>query len=177
MREIISKAMSSGLDFTRRGVLKTFLNKVNVDEELYDKLYVTIKNMAFEKDFKSISNSDILIFLPQCLRDSEKCEAELTDVGYKCNHCGSCSISKIIKKAEENNYKGVYIVPGGSMVRRVMKKEKPEAVLGVACYYELAEAIDFATAHSIPPMGVPLLKDGCKDTVVDEDYLISVLEK
>lgn len=177
MREVISKAMSSGLDFTRRGALKSFLNKLDIDEGLYDKVYVTIKNMAYEEDFKNTPNKDIIIFLPQCLRNSEECKAEIGDFGYECKRCGSCSISEIIDVAEEKNYSDVFIVPGGSMVRRIAKKYRPRAVVGVACHYELVEAIEFCTIHDIPPQGVPLLVDGCKDTKVDKEKLLEILDK
>ena len=175
MREIISKAMSSGLDFTRRGALKSFLNKMDVEEELYDKVYITIKNIAHKNELEGIKKERILIFLPQCLMSSADCEAELTDSGSKCLHCGSCSISEVVKTAEELGYGGVYIVPGGSLVRKIIKDEKPEAVIGVACHYELVEAIEYCTIHSIHVHGIPLLRDGCKDTKMDKEELIKLL--
>ncbi len=177
MKEVISKAMSSGLDFTRRGALKSFLNKMDIDEDLYDKVYIAIKNRSFYKEFEEAPKKSIIIFLPQCLRNSEKCEAELTDEGYQCDHCGECSISTIIKTSEGLGYGGVYIVPGGSLVRNIMKNKKPRAVLGVACNYELVEGIEHATIHDIPTQSIPLIKDGCKDTEVDEKEVLELLDK
>ncbi|MFW6142165.1 MAG: DUF116 domain-containing protein [Candidatus Saliniplasma sp.] len=177
MKEVISKAMSSGLDFTRRGALKSFLNKIEIDEDLYDQVYITIKNKAYKKVFDETPKRDIIIFLPQCLRNTEKCEAELTDEGYKCNHCGACSISNIIKNSEELGYGGVFVVPGGSLVRNIIKNKRPGAVVGVACNYELVEGIEHATIHNVPTQGIPLLRDGCKDTEVDEEEVLDLLDK
>ncbi|MFO7791508.1 MAG: DUF116 domain-containing protein [Candidatus Saliniplasma sp.] len=177
MKEVISKAMSSGLDFTRRGALKSFLNKMEIDEDLYDKVYIAIKNRAYKDRFDDTPKENIIIFLPQCLRNSEECEAELTDEGYKCNHCGACSISKIIKTAEDLGYMGVFVVPGGSLVRNIMKKKQPRAVVGIACNYELVEGIEHASIHGIPTQSIPLLRGGCKDTEVDEEEVLEVLDK
>lgn len=177
MKEVISKAMSSGLDFTRRGALKSFLNKMDIDEDLYDKVYIAIKNRAFKKEFKDTPEEHIIIFLPQCLRNSEGCEAELTDEGYQCNKCGRCSISSIIKASEDLGYGGVYIVPGGSLVRKIMEKKKPKAVVGIACNYELVEGIEHATIHDIPTQSVPLIRDGCKDTEVDLEEVYELIDK
>jgi len=175
MKEIISKAMSSGLDFTRRGALKSFLNRMDIEEELYDKVYITIKNIAHKKDLEETKKENIIIFLPQCLMNSEDCEAELTDNGYECLHCGGCSISEVVKTAEELGYGGVYIVPGGSLVRNIIKEEKPSAVIGVACNYELVEAIEYSTIHGIAVQAIPLLRDGCKDTEMDKEELFRLL--
>lgn len=177
MKDVISKAMSSGLDFSQRGVLKSFLNRIDVDEQSYDKLFVAIKNRAFEEDFMEIPKKKRYIFLPQCLRDSSGCDAELTDEGYKCKRCGSCDIDEIISTAEDLGYEHIYIVPGLSLIKKIAKKEKPQAVVGVACYGELVEGIRYTSIHGIPVQGIPLLKEGCKDTVVDVDRVEEILKK
>lgn len=177
MRDIVSKAMNSGLDFTTRGILKSFLQKMDLDEQLYERVFVKIKNKAYEEEFKDISNENILIFLPQCLRDSENCEAELTERGYRCKDCGSCVIQEVISTADEHGYKGVYVVPGGSMVRKIIKEVEPKAVIGVGCFPELVEAMDYASYQDIPSQGVPLTEVGCKDTTVDKEELFELLKR
>ncbi|MGM0406048.1 MAG: DUF116 domain-containing protein [Thermoplasmatota archaeon] len=177
MKEVISKAMSSGLDFTRRGALKSFLNRMDIDEDLYDQVYIVIKNRSYKKEFENTPKRDIIIFLPQCLRNSEKCEAELTDKGYECKHCGGCSISTIIKSANKLGYSDVFVVPGGSLVRSIIKEKRPGAIVGVACNYELVEGIEHASVHGIPTQSIPLLRGGCKDTKVDEEEVLELLDK
>lgn len=179
MREIISRAMSSGLDFTQRGVLKSFLVRINIDEERFDEVYTAIKNSALEKEFKKVPYQDRFIFLPQCLRDSSDCEAELTDRGYECARCGRCSIDEIIEYAVDLGYQKdrIYISPGSSLVKKVVKNENPRAVIGVACYSEVVEGMKLSHVYNIPIQGVSLLKDGCKDTIVDMEKLKEVLKK
>ncbi len=176
MKEIVSKAMSSGLDLTRRGAVKSFLKRLDIDQDLYDRLYTEIKNKAMKTDFKKVPFKERIIFVPQCMRNSKKCQAELEDYGYECKRCGACDIDDIISLADELGYKKVYIVPGGSMVRNIIKKTKPGAVIGVACILEIAEAMELAVVHNVNPQGVCLLKDGCKDTIVDMDELENVMK-
>lgn len=67
----------------------------------------------------------------------------------------------------------VYIVPGGSFVKRIVSKDRPSGALGVACGYELNYSM-MEISSVCPVQGVPLLKDGCYCTKVDEEL---VLEK
>lgn len=177
MKEIITKAMNSGLDFTTKGLLRSFLQRMDLDEELYEIAFVKVKNEAYKDDFRDIPNKKIAIFLPQCLRDSEDCEAELTDYGYECAECGSCIIHEVLPLAEELGYEGVYVVPGGSMVRKIIKEKELDGVIGVACYPELVEAMEFTSHHDLPSQAVPLKEAGCKDTTVDKEELFELLKR
>ncbi len=98
-----------------------------------------------------------LIFLPQCLRNSKNCQAELTEKEYVCKKCGSCDIAEIVETAEKLGYKHLYIVPGGSMIYRILKSLEMDsfACLGVACLPELCEASERLTLKDIPHQCVP----------------------
>ena len=61
------------------------------------------------------------------------------------------------------------------MVFKIITKKKPKAVMGVACYVELEQAMETAGRLGLPNMGTPLLKDGCKDTNVDVKKVFSML--
>ncbi len=167
MKEIISKAMSSGLDFSQKGVLKTFLYKMDIDEETYDRVYVAIKNNALEKKVAKVNYEDRMILVPQCLRDPHDCEAELGEYGYKCNHCGRCMIDEIESIGEELGYDSLFIVPGSSIAKKLLKKKEPGAVIAVACHSELVEGFEASHVYGIPVQGIPLLRAGCLDTEVD----------
>jgi hypothetical protein len=55
------------------------------------------------------------------------------------------------------------VVPGGSLVYKLIKELKPKAVLGVACLKELIMALEEVR---IPAQGVILSRDGCVNTDV-----------
>jgi len=107
-----------------------------------------------------------IIFLPHCLRNQD-CKARLEADGYKCLNCGKCGIGKFKKKTEELGFK-VFIVPGASIIKKIMKKyTSPEIVIGVACGPELKEGIALMKKHGIKTKTLQLLKDGCVNTEVD----------
>jgi hypothetical protein len=152
-------------------LLKRLVKLGGLSEKLVDEIGIEIRNRIYEEKYeKSDPKRRILVF-PQCLR-SPKCPAPLTRYGIQCKQCGQCVIGNLKKIAESRGYK-VYIVPGGSFVRRIVQKDGPSAALGVACGYELNYSMMEVSAVC-PVQGVPLLKDGCFCTEVDEEL---VLEK
>lgn len=151
--------------------LKRLLRMVGLSERLVDEIGIEIRNRTYERDFeKSDPEKRILVF-PQCLRSPE-CPAPLTRYGIQCKECGRCSICTLKREAEAAGYK-VYVVPGGSFVKRIIRKDRPSGALGVACGYELNYSM-MEVSNVCPVMGVLLLKDGCYCTKVDEEL---VLEK
>ena len=98
----------------------------------------------------------------------------MTDEGYVCKRCGSCDINRILEEAGKLGYRS-YIVPGGSMVYKISEKYQPKAAFGVACYYELEEAISKLARAGIPTRSVPLSKAGCVNTKVDVERVIKTL--
>ncbi|MHA1861624.1 MAG: DUF116 domain-containing protein, partial [Candidatus Ranarchaeia archaeon] len=73
----------------------------------------------------------------------------------------------------------VYVSPGGSMAMNIVLMTRPKAVIAVACARELEEAISIARERGldqvIPSQVVPLSKEGCIDTIVDEDKLLKIM--
>lgn len=148
--------------------LKRLLRMVGLSDKLVDEIGIEIRNRIFEEDFeKSAPEKRVLVF-PQCLR-SPKCPATLTRYGIQCKECGRCIIANLKKRAESVGYK-VYIVPGGSFVKRIVKKDTPSAALGVACGYELNYSM-MEISRFCPVQGIPLLKDGCYCTKVDDELV------
>ncbi|MEM3467643.1 MAG: DUF116 domain-containing protein, partial [archaeon] len=89
--------------------------------------------------------------------------------GIECISCNvSCLANKIKKEAEDLGYK-VFIVPGSSFIKRIILKEKPKAILGVACIPEVKQGLELCMDFSIPAQGVPLTRAGCMNTQVDLD--------
>jgi hypothetical protein len=177
MKDLVSAILDTGMDIGTRSSLKAVMLKLGFDVNMVDQLYVKMKNDAHAKEFAVIAFSDRAVFVPQCLRNSEKCKAPLTDEGYQCLKCGACPIGKIKAEAERLGYGGFYIVPGGSMVFKIMAKRKYKAVLGVACYFELADSMEKASLYGVPSQGVPLSRDGCKDTQVNVEPVVEKMSK
>jgi hypothetical protein len=169
MLELIARLMALGADLSSKTAVKKALAFIGEDaDELVDQIYVSVKNNALRSDFAKVSATERALFLPQCLRNPESCQAKLTEIGYICERCGSCPISEIIQDAESLGYKHIYIVPGGSMVIKILKNDSGiKAALGVACYPELSEAIERLSTVGFCTLAIPLLKTGCVSTEVD----------
>jgi len=175
---IISKLFAIGADLSTRNAVQRALSLISEDGDLVDQIYIAIKNRANQDSFSKIPFKRRVLFLPACLRN-KKCEAELTDVGYVCQRCGRCVIAGIIEYAENLGYNRIFIVPGGSLVIKVLKekvrKEEIQAAAGVACHAELAEASEKLSMWKLPHQCIPLLKSGCVNTIVDVDEVKHIL--
>ncbi|UCC34005.1 MAG: DUF116 domain-containing protein, partial [Candidatus Bathyarchaeota archaeon] len=156
------------------GRLEQLAARMGVDEKDLFQLYVETKNKAYRSKFAATPYSERILFLPQCLR-SKDCQAELSEYGYNCQGCGKCRIERVILEAKSLGYKDIFILPGGSVSKKILVKEKPNALLGVACLKELMLGSFACEKFGIAGQGVALLKDGCVNTEVDwrilNDYM------
>ncbi len=175
IESILSKLFATGMDLSSRNAVKMALKVLGEDERLADLIYITMKNITYRKAWENAPVEKRVVFLPQCLRSSKNCKAELTNKGYVCKRCGSCSINEILDFAEKLGYKHVYVVPGGSMVYRILKEIEVSAALGVACVVELCEASERLSSKGFPHQCVPLKRAGCVDTEVDVEKVKNVL--
>lgn len=148
------------------GKLEQLAAKMGVDEKELFQLYVKTKNKASRSKFAATPYSERILLLPQCLR-SRDCPAELRECGYECQECGKCRIVEVIQEAKRLGYKNVFILPGGSIAKRILAKEKPNACLGVACLKELMLGSFICEKFGVAGQGIALLKDGCVNTEVD----------
>jgi hypothetical protein len=126
---------------------------------------VRLRNYINTKKFLNTPYEKRFIFIPQCLR-SVQCPAKLTPEGIMCVNCGRCGIGEAKKYAEGMGYK-LFIVPGSSFIKRIIKKYRPGAIVGVGCHMEIKEGLDLCHSHGIPARGVPLSTSGCVATSID----------
>lgn len=154
---------------------KKVISLLGGNSKLVDLVNIEMKNMLFRKSFSRVPFKERIVLLPQCLRSLD-CPTKFHSVeGARCVKCGKCKIYKITEKAEELGYKGTYIAPGGGFVRRILKKVKPKAVVGIGCPYEVYAGMGLFK-KDLPGQGVILLSDGCVETDVALDEIYHVLE-
>jgi len=140
--------------------------KIGIDETRLLELYVKAKGVVSKAKFARTPFQKRILFLPQCLR-SKDCPASLSDSGYVCKKCGRCGIHRVISKALELGYKGAFILSGGSMVGRILERERPSACLGVACIKELVLGSYICERFGAISHCVALSRDGCVETDVN----------
>ncbi len=174
VEEVVNRMISLGLDVGTKDALRSALKFIGYDTRALDSIYVEVRNRLSLRTFSKIPYNQRALFISHCMKSSKTCKAEITSTGLQCLDCGDCDITAIKNQAIDLGYQ-VYIVPGGSLVFKVIKQYKPHAVVGIACLFELEEAFEKLSMANIPYQGVQLSKDGCVDTCVDVHKAIQVL--
>ena len=116
------------------------------------------------------------LFLPHCSRKymDSRCKAllETSLSSYVCAHCSpDCSVNKADHIAREKGY-DVYVLPGGSCLPNILERKKYEGAVGVACGGEVKMSGELLSRMSVAWQSVPLLKNGCVNTVFNMETLI-----
>jgi hypothetical protein len=119
------------------------------------------------------------LFLPHCSRKymDGRCKAvfDPTLPSYVCAHCSpDCNVNKAKRSAEAKGY-DVYVVPGASCIPKILATKEYEGVIGVACGEEIKMAYDLLSSMKVAGQAVPLLKNGCANTVFNMDALLKTL--
>jgi uncharacterized protein len=164
----------SGLVFLE-GLMKAFFRLLGLEEREMLSFFIKLHNAMNTAEFERIPVSERAVFMPQCLRSS-KCPAHLTPEGLKCRNCGQCTVGEARTILEKMGYR-IFIVPGSSFIKRMVKKYRPKAIIGVGCLSEVKEGIDMADKMGLVAMGVVTMKEGCVETLVNwaDIYEVAVL--
>ncbi len=139
--------------------LKTIYARFGNTKKL-DAIMVGLKNMANKK--KYMKTKKRILLAPHCLRSLD-CPASSARDGIQCKSCGKCLFTNIKKTTESLGIR-LYILTGSSAVKYVVKREKFDGVLLLACNYELNKVMRSLAPLDVPVYGVPLTKDGCYNT-------------
>jgi len=132
-------------------------------KERFQLLIIDLNNrLVRAQGFKT---KKILLLLPHCLQIND-CDVRITNDIFNCKRCGKCEIKDLIDIAVENNLK-LYVATGGNLARRIVKDEKPEAIVAVACERDLSSGI--ADSYPLPVLGIPNCRPfgPCLNTQVD----------
>ncbi|MBN2011720.1 DUF116 domain-containing protein [candidate division KSB1 bacterium] len=115
----------------------------------YDRMgnsFIKVSNSLIKTTRRHINNQKILILIPRCL---------------------TIAVQKEIKQLAQKYGCLIFTVPGGELARKIIARERPKAVIGVACERDLISGI--RDVSSIPVIGVPNQRpEGpCKNTIVN----------
>ncbi len=166
IRLAVTNAVDSGAHLNAAEATEMIAKALGLDEKMVQFTHVELRNKAYESSFKKIPYNERILFLPHCSR-AKNCKAIQHDEGYECAHCRCCDIHFAEKMAKELGYKKVFIVPGGSMVKKLLEKYQPQGAIGVSCFNEAKLAFEMLKDGKIIPQIVLLLRDGCKETIID----------
>jgi hypothetical protein len=154
------------------GLTRAIFRLFGLEDNQVHSFFIQLHNTMNKKAFEAVPVSERAIFLPQCLRSS-RCPAHLTPEGLKCKRCGLCSIGSWLPVFEQMGYR-VFSVPGSSFIKRMVKKYRPRAIIGVGCLAEVKEGLEMSDKLGLVSMGVVTLKDGCVETLVNWDDVLEI---
>ncbi len=69
----------------------------------------------------------------------------------------------------------VYVLPGGSCIPKILKGTNYEGIVGVACGEEMKLMGNLLNSMNVAGQGIPLIKNGCANTLFNMDTLVKVL--
>ncbi|MEM2419487.1 MAG: DUF116 domain-containing protein [Candidatus Bathyarchaeia archaeon] len=178
------KQMHRRVSEALKDIIKKFrieeLTGLNLSDAIYlleDLVDVETRNFLEREKFRKTKKR--VLFLPHCSRKfmDNRCKATFKQEvpTYVCAHCSpDCLINEATSIAEKKGY-DVYVLPGGSCVSKILKMKRYDGVVGVACGEELKLAGEILSQMNIAGQAIPLLKNGCANTVFNMETLLKVL--
>ena len=157
------------LAFTE-GAVATGCQILGVDSGQLMEFLIRIDNDVNTTAFAAVPVENRVVFFPHCLR-SAKCPARLTPDGLKCIACGRCGLGSVVPPLEEAGYQ-TFIIPGSTFVKRMVRKYRPQAMIGVIV--EVKEGLELGKRIHMITLGVVTKTDGCVETTMDWDELLEV---
>jgi geranylgeranyl pyrophosphate synthase len=153
------------------------INDAGLLPELSGWLMVELNNRIWNDAFSAIPYERRILLLPQCLKDSSACTAEIDEMGLLCRRCGNCSIALLEEKAETLGVMSL-VAEGITSVSELVglyESGSVDAVVGVGCLESLEKAFPLLVDNAVPGMAIALNCAGCKDTHVDTEYVETII--
>lgn len=146
-----------------------------------DIIEIQMRNLEYKEKLRSkeLSKEKKALFLPHCSRKfiDGRCKA-IFDEKRKCYVCQACSTNCLINRATRLGKAygfDVFVVPGGSCVEEIVKKEGYKVVVGVACPAEAKLGFQRLKDYCKVLQAVLLTKNGCAGTKFNLNSLKEVL--
>ncbi len=162
-----------GMDELRRRT-RALLDEEGLDASYEEFAAVLLNNETWREALAAVPFDRRLLLLPQCLRDTDACQGTIDEYGLLCAACGACMIQDVQRHAEQLGYV-VMVAEGSAVVTALIASGKIEAVVGVSCLDMLERVFPYIEAAAVPAAAIPLLRDGCRETMLDMDWLWDLL--
>lgn len=122
--------------------------KISKDE--MRRVYIKLNNEYIYSGKYNFDAEDIIILIPHCVQNNS-CKLKITNDIDNCNRCGLCSVNDLVELKNKQNVK-VFVATGGTLARKIIVDNKPEAVIAVACERDLTSGVQ--DVSKIPVLGV-----------------------
>lgn len=136
--------------------------------------FIAVSNLIFFKSGIKVPADKLLVLSPHCLQLTS-CPHKITRDPNNCKRCGRCNIGDLMKLSDEFGFT-FFVATGGTLARQVVKKNRPQAVLAIACERDLMSGIQ--DVYPLPAVGVLNIRPNgpCNNTRVDMEEFRRVLK-
>jgi hypothetical protein len=186
--EIATVSYQKGMHKTLLNNLQELIKKFKVEEatglNLSDAVtliqdLVNMQSINLMERNRFLETKSRALFLPHCSRKymDSRCKASFDPAipTYVCAHCSpDCLVNKADCAARKKGY-DVYILPGGSCITKILKAQKYEGIVGVACGEEIRLSNDIIHGGKLTGQAIPLIKNGCANTIFNMETLTHTL--
>jgi len=145
-------------------------NSKNISETI-----IRLNNEKILKKHFNFEYKNILILLPHCVQNAQ-CPIRITFKPENCVNCGKCNIGELLKYTKSKDIT-LKIATGGTLARKIIKENRPNAIVAIACHRDLMEGI--IEIRNMPVLGVLNIigKNGpCVSTSFEVDKVIEYVE-
>lgn len=112
--------------------------------------FIQINNELVLRQSPRCTAEQLLILLPHCLQASH-CPLRLTHHLDNCKRCGKCTLRDFLNLRDALGVK-LAVAPGGTIARRIVRRDRPQIIVAVACERDLAAGIQ--DCAPLPVFGV-----------------------
>lgn len=97
-----------------------------------------------------LEGRDIMLLTPHCIQNSS-CIIKITGNVDNCKRCGLCRVAEFLTLKDKYGI-NVFVATGGTLARKIIKENRPKAIIAVACERDLTSGIQ--EVSGIPVLGV-----------------------
>jgi hypothetical protein len=123
---------------------------VGISKERVRQSFVELNNHLIRSNRHRVLPDKLLLLLPHCIQNFD-CKIKITGNIRNCEGCGKCEIKDLIELADQYHLK-IAVATGGTLARRIVLENKPEAIVAVACELDLTAGIQ--DTYPIPVIGI-----------------------
>jgi hypothetical protein len=151
---------------------------VGVSKEKVQQSFIELNNHLVRSNYRRTRPNKLLILLPHCIQNFD-CQIKITGNIKNCQGCGKCEIKDLIELSDRYQVK-MAVATGGTLARRIIVDNRPEAIVAVACELDLTSGIQ--DSYPIPVIGILNERPNgpCINTKVDiqkvKDAILDFLE-
>jgi len=123
---------------------------LGVSKERVQQSFIEVNNHLVRSNTRRTKPDKLLILLPHCIQEFD-CQIKITGNIKNCQGCGKCEIKDLIELADRYQVK-IAVATGGTLARRIIVENRPDAIVAVACELDLTSGIQ--DSYPIPVLGI-----------------------